>query len=111
MVNDVGGELLRISSPPFPFGSGAVDSNNSKPAVYQTDLTRLPPALAPLIERPQWAIWRWTQQDNGRWQKPPFMATQPERHASTKDPRTWADHGTALAAVQGRPWLTASPMC
>ena len=28
------------------------------------------------------------------------MATEPERHASTKDPRTWADHGTALAAVK-----------
>jgi hypothetical protein len=54
----------------------------------------------PLIERPQWAIWRWTQQDNGRWQKPPFMATQPERHASTKDPSTWTDYSTALAAVQ-----------
>ena len=77
-----------------------MNSNNNKPAIYQTDLTRLPPALAPLIERPQWALWRWTQQDNGRWQKPPFMATQPERHASTKDPHTWADHGTALAAVK-----------
>jgi len=28
------------------------------------------------------------------------MATQPERHASTKDPSTWADYSTALAAVQ-----------
>ena len=74
--------------------------SNAKPTVYQTDLAKLPHALAPLIDRPQWAIWRWTQQDNGRWQKPPFMAIEPERHASTKDPRTWADHGTALAAVK-----------
>jgi hypothetical protein len=74
--------------------------SNAKPTVYQTDLAKLPHALAPLIDRPQWAIWRWTQQDNGRWQKPPFMATEPERHASTKDPRTWADHGAALAAVK-----------
>jgi AAA domain len=72
----------------------------AKPATHQADLTRLPLALAPLVERQQWAIWRWTQQDNGRWQKPPFMAAEPERHASTKDPRTWADHGTALAAVK-----------
>ena len=28
------------------------------------------------------------------------MATQPNRHASTKDPSTWADYTTALAAVQ-----------
>ena len=74
--------------------------NNAKPTTYQADLAKLPRALAPLIERPQWAVWRWTQQDNGRWQKPPFMATEPERHASTKDPGTWSDYATALAAVQ-----------
>jgi len=28
------------------------------------------------------------------------MATQPERHASTTDPTTWADYPTALATVQ-----------
>ena len=73
--------------------------SNNKPTTHQGNLAKLPRALLPLIERPQWAIWRWTQ-DNGRWQKPPFMATQPERHASTKDPGTWSDYATALAAVQ-----------
>jgi primase-polymerase (primpol)-like protein len=63
-------------------------------------LAKLPRALAPLIERPQWAVWRWTQLENGRWQKPPFMAMQPERHASTKDPGAWSDYATALNAVQ-----------
>jgi primase-polymerase (primpol)-like protein len=75
-----------------------VESN--KPTTYQADLTKLPRALAPLLERPQWAIWRWTQQDKGRWQKPPFMAKQPERHANTKDAGTWSDYATALAAVR-----------
>src|SRR5262249_21423991 len=55
---------------------------------------------APLIERPQWAVWRWTLTPQGKWQKPPFMATQPERHVSTKDAATWSDYGTALAVVQ-----------
>ena len=64
------------------------------------DLAKLPRALAPLIERPQWAVWRWTQKPNGSWQKPPFMAREPQRHASTKDPSTWSDYATALAAVQ-----------
>src|SRR5215469_7491674 len=41
------------------------------------------------IERPQWAVWRWTQKPDGNSQKPPFMATQPERYASTKDHTTW----------------------
>jgi hypothetical protein len=74
--------------------------NDAKPTIHQRDLAKLPRALAPLIERPQWAVWRWTQLGNGRWQKPPFMAVQPERHASTKDPNTWADYAAALATVQ-----------
>jgi hypothetical protein len=57
-------------------------------------------ALMPLIERPQWVIWRWPQKPDGKWQKPPFMATQSDRHASTNDPNTWADYSTALIAVQ-----------
>ena len=75
-------------------------TTTTKPITHQGDLAKLPRALAPLIERPQWAVWRWTQQPNGSWQKPPFMATQPERHASTNDPSTWADYATALATVQ-----------
>jgi primase-polymerase (primpol)-like protein len=55
--------------------------------------------LKPLIERPQWAVWRWTHVGD-RWSKPPFMATQPDRHASTGEPDTWTDYATALATVQ-----------
>ena len=73
---------------------------DNKPTTHQGDLTKLPRALAPLVERPQWAVWRWTQQGNGRWQKPPYQALDPQRHASTKDPSTWCDYATALAAVQ-----------
>jgi hypothetical protein len=76
------------------------DSNSGSPITHQRDLAKLPRALAPLIERPQWAVWRWTQRDNGSWQKPPFMAAEPQRHASTKDPSTWSDYATALATVQ-----------
>jgi AAA domain len=75
-------------------------SNGGKPNTQQGNLIKLPRALAPLIERPQWAVWRWTQRSDGTWQKPPFMATQPDRYASTKDSTTWSDYGTALAAVQ-----------
>jgi hypothetical protein len=76
------------------------NNNNIKPTTHQGNLARLPRALAPLVERPQWAIWRWTQRPDGSWQKPPFIAAQPEWHASTKDPNTWTDYGAALAAVQ-----------
>jgi AAA domain len=77
-------------------------SSNNKPITQQRDLAKLPRALAPLIERPQWAVWKWTQKPDGSWQKPPFMATQPDRHASTTDPGTWSSYQTALAAVQAR---------
>ena len=74
----------------------------NKPTTYQQNLAKLPRALAPLQERPQWAVWRWTFQNGSRWQKPPFMATAPEQHASTTDPSTWSDYNTALAAVQAK---------
>jgi hypothetical protein len=77
-----------------------VRSTNTPPTTYQRDLAKLPPALTPLLERHQWAVWRWTQLENSNWQKPPFMATQPQRHASTKDPATWSDYATALATVR-----------
>jgi AAA domain len=76
--------------------------NNAKPITHQGNLAKLPKALAPLIARPQWAVWRWTQKPDGSWQKPPFMATRPERHASTTDPSTWSDYATALTTVQAK---------
>jgi hypothetical protein len=74
--------------------------DNNKPTTHQRDLAKLPRALAPLVERPQWCVWRWTLQKNGKWQKPPYHAGDPQRHASTKDSSTWCDYATALAAVQ-----------
>ena len=76
-----------------------MNDSDVRPATHQGDLAKLPRALTPLIERPQWAVWRWTLQ-TGRWQKPPFMAMQPERHASTKNPDTWSNYATAVATVQ-----------
>src|SRR5262249_45118330 len=65
---------------------------------YCSDLAKPPAALQPLLVRPQWAIWRliW---DGVRWSKPPFQAHDPQRHASSADPATWADHSTAIAAA------------
>ena len=105
--NNKGGELLLQLAATSLEGTTNVsgDTNTARPTTHQVDPARLPRvrALAPLIERPQWAIWRWTQKPDGSFQKPPFMATQPERHASTKDSDTWADYSAALAAVQARP--------
>jgi hypothetical protein len=93
--------VLQNSSPPILLGIRVVhEYPNATPTTYQGDLAKLPLALTPLIERLQWAVWRWTRQANGRWQKPPFQARDPWRHASTKDPSTWSDYATALAVVQ-----------
>jgi primase-polymerase (primpol)-like protein len=77
-----------------------METPRTRPITYQKNLAKLPRALALLCERPQWAIWRWTPLANGRWQKPPFMASEPRRHASVKDSSTWTDYASALAAVQ-----------
>jgi len=77
-----------------------VTHSDVKPTTVQRNLAKLPVALLPLIERRQWCVWRWVQKPDGKWQKPPYMATQPDRHASTNDPNTWADYPAALAGVQ-----------
>ena len=77
-----------------------METPGTRPTTYQKNLAKPPAALALLRERPQWSIWRWTQLSNGRWQKPPFMASEPRRHASVNDPGTWTDYNSALAAVQ-----------
>ena len=71
-----------------------------KPATHQGDLAKLPAALAPLIARPQWVVWKYEQRADGSWQKPPFQARDPRFKASTTSPQTWADYPTALATVQ-----------
>ena len=75
-------------------------STNNKPTTHQGDLAKLPRALAPLVERPQWAVWRWTQRANGTWQKPPFMAARAAAPRQHQGSSTWSDYATALAAVQ-----------
>jgi hypothetical protein len=72
---------------------------DAKPVTQQADLAKLPKALAPLMARAQWVVWRWTIV-KGRWSKPPFQALDPRKHASTADPNTWTDYTTALACVQ-----------
>ena len=72
---------------------------DTKPTTHNGNLAKLPRALAPLLERHQWVVWRWTLV-GGRWTKPPFQARDPQRHASTKSSDTWSDYATALATVQ-----------
>src|SRR5262245_56939679 len=68
------------------------------PPTHNGDLANPPAALSPLCLMPNWVDWRW--QDGGRsWTKPPFQATDPDRHAANNDPRTWSSRSAAVAAV------------
>jgi hypothetical protein len=56
--------------------------------------------LQPLLALDQFVLTRLIRADDGTVDKPPFMATQPRRHASSTDPQTWAPYPTAAAAVE-----------
>jgi hypothetical protein len=79
---------------------GGAGFDGDTPITYQGDLAKLPAALAPLLARPQWCVWKWSRTANGTWQKPPYMSADPSRHASTADPSTWCSYADALAVVQ-----------
>ena len=64
----------------------------------ETNLANFPAALAPLCKVDHWVLWRWVQR-KGKWTKPPFMATDPQRAAKNNDPATWASYETAVAAA------------
>jgi hypothetical protein len=76
--------------------------DGDRPITIRGKLAKLPAALAPLVARPQWCVWKWTKNENGAWQKPPFIAVAPDRHASSTNPATWCDYPTALATVQAK---------
>jgi len=76
----------------------------NKPATYNDNLARLPPALQPLTEQPRWLVWRWeeraTKDGKVKWTKPPYQARYPSQHAKSDDPDTWGNHQDAVAAVK-----------
>jgi len=73
-------------------------TNDTKPQTVCGDLHHLPPALAPLIARPHWLLWRWEKaKDGDKWTKVPY---QPDgRKAKTNDPKTWNSYDTVMRAV------------
>jgi hypothetical protein len=74
------------------------DANNLKPTIVRGELSKLPPALAPLRARPQWVIWRLTWRA-GCWIKPPYCCDYPNHFASSSDPATWSSYEVAVAAA------------
>jgi hypothetical protein len=97
-----GAQLFR-AAPAATFLEATMDAagfDHKAPTTVQGNLAKLPRALAPLVARQQWCVWHWERSAKGVWQKVPFRATEPQRHASSADPDTWSDYATALATVQ-----------
>jgi predicted P-loop ATPase len=59
----------------------------------------LPPALAKYTGQKVWVVWKHATR-KGKPTKPPYQACNPHQLASSRDPATWADFNTALAAYQ-----------
>ena len=76
--------------------------NNAKPITYQGDLAKLPKALAPLIARPQWAVWRWTQSPMEVGRSRRLWRYSPIGTPARADPSTWTNYTTALTTVQAK---------
>jgi hypothetical protein len=67
-----------------------------KPQTLCGDLHHLPAALAPLIGRPQWVLWRWEIAGD----KPTKVPYQPDgRKARNNDPKTWNSYDTVMHAA------------
>jgi RecA-family ATPase len=60
---------------------------------------KLPMPLAPLMQLPNWLIWK-REWQHDRWTKLPRQAKHPEHYASTGDPHTWSTYEEAAAAAQ-----------
>jgi hypothetical protein len=69
-----------------------------KPQTYNSDLRKLPRALAYLGNEKRWLCWKW-EWNGKKWTKPPYRADDPEHHASTSDPSTWGTYQMAVRQV------------
>jgi hypothetical protein len=78
-------------------------TQKSKPRIFNSDLSHLPPALQWLTKQRRWVVWRWvkrvTKGGTERWTKPPFQPAYPGAAAKSNDPSTWGSYEDALAAV------------
>jgi hypothetical protein len=76
------------------------NNREAHPETHSGDLANPPAALAALCLKSQWVVWKWQRASKGRdWTKPPFRATDPERHAANNNPATWGTWHAAVAAV------------
>lgn len=70
------------------------------PETHNGDFANPPVALTSLCLKPNWVTWKWQRAAKGTgWTKPPFCASDPDRHAANNDATTWGTRPAAVAAV------------
>jgi hypothetical protein len=85
---------------PFPKMIREATMRNGKPTTYSNDLRHLQEPLARhLKDLRNWVVWKWIKKD-GKWTKPPFIATSPDKFAKNNDPSTWCSYDQACTAVE-----------
>ena len=67
-----------------------------KPETFCGDLHNLPSALASLIGRPNWVLWRW-EKPKDKFTKVPYQPNG--RKARNNDPKTWNSYDVVLEAL------------
>ncbi len=78
----------------------ALPSPQPEPLVVEGWADHVPQAIK---DRPQWVVWRYQlSKDRSRWTKVPYRADDPEAHASTTNPRTWATFDQCKATFERR---------
>jgi putative DNA primase/helicase len=49
----------------------------------------------------RWVVWKWEwSEDKRKWDKPPYRARDPRRHAKATDPKTWASFADAMTTYR-----------
>lgn len=77
-----------------------LNPDNDKPVTYSNALRHLQAPLARHLKAPpNWVVWKWIKK-NGKWTKPPFIATSPDRPAKNNDPTTWCSYDQACTTVE-----------
>jgi predicted P-loop ATPase len=78
--------------------SAAAGTAREPPPPTAGDLRRLPSALAPLVARPRWVLWRWQRSKAGKMTKVPYQPNGAK--AKSNDATTWSTYATVIAAVE-----------
>jgi hypothetical protein len=75
---------------------GRKQAPESKPKTFCGDLHHLPTALAPLVNRPHWVLWRW-EKPKDKFAKVPYQPSG--RRAKNNDPTTWSGYDVVLRTM------------